>query len=188
MKSFQQRSGALIILLLSLTWLCRAPDWESLIAFIAALLGYIGSDLWQTARDISGHDRELADRFLELMPPDSPTTYFLRAHDVAVPFEYSNIKPLFRLHDTWKGVGYEFDDKKLDNARASFFSNLGEYVPMLASESWPHERNSALVTMDFRDWDNPPEKIAIRNRLNQLGSELLREYEKFIRVIRAKRK
>lgn len=42
--------------------------------------------------------------------------------------------------------------------------------------------------MDFHDWDNPPERIAIRDQLNQLGSELLKEYENFVRVIRANKK
>jgi hypothetical protein len=159
-----------------------------LIAFIAAFLGYLGLDLWQTVREISAHDRDLADRFVAIMPPDSPTTYLLRTHDVAVPFDYSSLKPLFMLHDTWKGVGYEFEDKKLEKARVAFFSKLGEYVPLIAGETWPHEKNPDLVTMGFHDWDNPPAKIAVRDRLNQLGSELLTEYENFIRVIRAKRK
>jgi hypothetical protein len=188
MNLFLKRSSTLVILLLSLTWLCRAPGWDSLIAFIGALVAYLGLDLWQTGRNVSSHDRELADRLLRLLPPESPTTYLLRSHDLAVPFQYSSIKPLFELHDTWKGVGYEFDDKKLEKARKTLFAKLAEFVPMLAGETWPHERNPELVTMDFKDWDNPPEKIAIRNRLNTLGTEFLNEYGDFVRVIRSKRK
>ena len=187
MKAFLQRTGALVVLLLSLSWLCRAPDWEPLIAFIVALLGYLGLDYWHLHRNLSSHDIELAERFLNLIPPDSETVDLLRNQDFGSLFHYSSIKPLFTLHDTWKGVAYQFDDKKIEKAKLTFFLKLATFVPMLANETWPHDKNPELVTMDFKDWNNPPEKIAIRNRLNELGSELLDEYEKFVRVIRSKK-
>lgn len=185
MRSFLQRVGALLILLLSLTWLCRAPDWEPLIACLVALFGYLGLDFWHTVKGrISSHDKQLAEQFLTLVPPDSSTISFLRSHDIAVPFPYSVVEPLFRLHDTWKGIAYEFEDKKLERAKGVFFDKLKEYVPIVAWETWPHDRNSQMNTMDFHDWDNPPEKVAVRDRMNKLGSEVLAEYENYVRLLR----
>jgi hypothetical protein len=184
MKSFLQRIAALIIVLLSLVWLCRAPDWEPMIAFVTALTAYLGLDFWQTVRGISAHDRELVERFLKLLPPDSPTASFLRSHDIAVPFPYTDIQPLFKINDTWKGIAFCFDDKKIEKARKRFFDKLGQYVPMVACETFPHDGNSSLVTMDFKDWDNPPEKIAARDRMNSMSTEVLTEYENLVRIIR----
>ena len=85
-----------------------------------------------------------------------------------------------------RGVDYEFDDKSLEKAKNQFLASVRSYVRVLINETFTHTGNPAMMTMDFSDWDNPPEKIKARDRLNKLGTDLLMEYERFVRVIRKK--
>lgn len=188
MKPFLRRSAALVILLLSLVWLCRAPDWESLLAFIGALFVYGTLDVWQTFHPISAHDMSLIREFRKLFPPDSEVIEFLRDHDMANPYHHRKTEPILRIHDQWKGVDYEFDDKRLEKAKNKFLGSVTAYVRILINETFTHTMNPAMMTMDFSDWDNPPEKVKARDRLNKLGSDLLSEYEAFVRVLRKKTK
>jgi hypothetical protein len=188
MKQFITRTGTLAVVLLSLTWLCRDPDWEPLIAFIVALTSYLSFDYWQSAQSLSNHDQDLSSKFQALFTEDSGVIYFLRDHDIAVPFRHDYIRPLFTFHDTWKGVAYEFDDKKLEKSKQEFIDKLKEYVPLVANETYPHRNNPDLNTMDFHDFQNPPEKLEMRDRINRRGNEVHDEYEKFIRIIRSKTK
>ena len=188
MKQLWIRIVALIILLLSLTWLCRDPDWEPLLTFVAAFLGYLGLDIWQTFHSISANDRKLFNEFHKLFSKDSGVVEFLRDHDIATTFHRRMTAPLLDFYDDWKGVHYEFDDPTLEKAKKRFMAKVKEYVPILTNETYTHSVNPELRTMDFSDWDNPPERIAIRDRLNLLGSEVLERYEELIRVFRNKTK
>lgn len=186
MRQFLQRSAALVVLLLSLVWLCRSPDWEPLIAFIVALLTYGFLDVWQTFHSISAHDANLIREFRKLFPLNSEVVEFLRDHDMAIHYHHRKTEPILRIHDQWKGVDFEFDDKRLERAKNQFLASARVYVHILITETFTHTGNPSMMTMDFSDWDNAPEKIKARDRLNKLGSELLSHYEGFVRVIRKK--
>lgn len=188
MKKYLSRVGALIILLLAIAWLCRAPDWEPAIAFFIALTGYLSLDFWQIARGLSRHDKELIQKFRELFSEESGTVSFLREHDIAIPFHNRFMTPVFTFHDTWIGIEFEFDDKQLEDAKVKLKIKVKEYVELVVVETYPHDKNVEITTMDFKDFGNPPEKIQIRDKMNKLGTEVYEEYERFIRVVRSKTK
>ena len=171
-------------MLLSLTWLCRDPGWEPLIAFIIALGVHIGWDGWNTFHVISTHDQSLIAKFRQLIPHDSRTIPFLRDADWAIPFNYDRIEPLFRIHDEWKSADYEFDNKSLKNTWNKFRESNDALITLATQATFPHDGNPNLVTMDFSDCNNPPEKIAERNALNDRSSHVYMCYEDLVRLIR----
>ena len=185
MKEYLSRVGALVLLLLSLTWLCQAPDWEPAIAFFLALIGYLGLDFWQMFQGLSEHDQKLIRRFHELFSEESGTITFLREHDIAAPFHSSKMTPVRTFDNTWNGIEFEFDDKHLEKAKVKLKEKVREYVSLFMVETYCDNQNVEIITMDF---ENSPEKIKIRDKMNYLSTEVYKKYERFIHVVRSKLK
>jgi hypothetical protein len=67
-----------VLLLLSVVWLSRAPDWEPLIAFLTLFFGYLFQDfkgfrgLTQNGKDLD-YDKALFLKYEELLPEDDFT-------------------------------------------------------------------------------------------------------------------
>lgn len=185
MTFFIRRTIGLIILMLSLAWLCRVPDWEPAIAFVTTFFAFISLDAWQTLQTrLSTHDQTLISKFRELLPPDSSTLAFLRDHDLAATFHYKIADPLFTLHDCWRTTDYQFDNKSLEKLRETFFTSLKDFISLLVVETSPHRSNPDWMTMDFKDLENDPEKLATRDELNKRSSKLYKDYEMLSRGIR----
>lgn len=186
MKQFLIRIGALIGLLISEAWLCRAPDWEPLLAFVTLLIAYIGLDGWQTFwhKELSDHDAKLLSQFRELIPECSPTIDFLRGHDWAVSFECRYIDPLFSIEDGWKTNHFEFDNKILNKALSDFRKANSTLMLLAATLTGRHHANIEVVTMDFNDFENSPQKIKDRDDLNKASTYLYEQYEAFALSIR----
>jgi hypothetical protein len=183
-RAFLARTALLITLLLSVVWLCRTPDWEPLIATFTAFCAYLGLDVWKTFIRLSQHDKRLLSAFRELLPSDSRAVVFLRQDDVAVPFKYTALRPLQEFVATWNSADYEFDDRRLEKARNNFYTSLSQFLDMLSIQTYPSDKKLDWQTMDFRDFEDRPEKIEARDTLNGLGTETFEAHQALVRIAR----
>ena len=65
-----------------------------------------------------------------------------------MPFRHDYIRPLLTFRDTWKGVAYEFDDKKLEKSKQEFIDKLKEYVSLVAGEFNTELQESSLSSCE----------------------------------------
>ena len=178
----------LALVLLSLTWLCRAPDWEPAISSIVFLSAYLGIEYRSQKKSLTKHDINLMETFRSNFQKESGTLRMLRDHDMAVPFRRENLDPVFNFNETWRGADYEFDDQELESRLKSFKKKCSEYGLYVALNTYPDRVDAKCQTMDYKEKKNTNVREEIREKLNTLGNELHAEYESVVRTFRKKLK
>lgn len=186
MKLMITKLTTLALVLLSLTWLCRAPDWEPAISFIVFLSAYLGIEYRSQKKSLTKHDINLMELFRSDFQKESGTLRMLRDHDMAVPFRNENLSPIFNFSETWRGADYEFDDQELESRLKSFKKKCSEYGSYVALNTYRDRVDAKFQTMDYKEKQNRDVREEIREKLNDLGSEFHAEYESVIRTFRKK--
>jgi len=184
MQPYITRIALFIAVLLTLTWLCRAPDWEPLSVFVAALFAYLGHDAWTSLQRINDHDEHLLKRFRLLFPKDSGTISFMREHDFGNIFNNDYMTPLFEYEVSWVGADFMFCNRGIEKKRCSFDKALRHFLKYLAQQTYPHDKKHGWSTMDYKYLHNSPDKEGIRRELNVRATNLVNGYDAFVHHIR----
>jgi len=130
---------------------------------------------------LSRTDLDLFRKYVAHFVPDGQVINFLKHHDMAVPFHETCIEPLWKYSDIWRGPKYEFLSPELELARTAFDKKIREFVAILVIETAPsHIPN--FYTMDFKDSEYRPEKLAAQKILNNLSTDAAQAYEDFYRA------
>jgi hypothetical protein len=184
MQPYITRLGLFTAVLLTLTWLCRAPDWEPLSVFVAALFAYLGHVTWTSLQRITDHEQHLLTRFRLLFPKDSGTIFFLREHDFGDSFNGDYMSPLFEYQGSWVGADFMFCNRGIEKKRCSFDKALRHFLNYLALETYPHDKRPGWFTMDYNELHNSSDKEGIRTELNARATNFVQSYEDFVQHIR----
>lgn len=143
---------------------------------ITAFFSMLGFDYKNKRRK----DRDLLERFLQLLPSDGDSVLFLKDHDMGFSARYSYFPPLNRAVEDWMAADKEFQVKKLEKLKVSFIEKLDEFLRTYAKRS-AGERGG-FISIGFRDDEDRPEMYEYRDLLNRLSTEAYQRYEKFVRT------
>jgi hypothetical protein len=136
----------LILLLFSVVWLSRAPDWEPLIAFLSLLFGYSFQE-YNDYKKLSSkdstlkHDKDLFESY-EKMLPENDFRYVLNndLYGNWMHHDYScQISRYLELATTIKG---HFLNKKIQSDFKNFVKKLSELKSFMAKHFFVINDNS----------------------------------------------
>jgi hypothetical protein len=131
-------------------------------------------------------DKKLFDEFLKLLPTDGGTVRFFKEHDIAVPFPQEILRPPYILMEIWKdNAEKEFLDPELEEIRMKLINKVIDFHSLLAQETTGHRREGWL-TIEFKDWSNPPELVKFRSDINELGHRVFGIHQELVAACRRK--
>lgn len=135
----------LVLLLLSVVWLSRAPDWEPLLAFLTLFFGYLFQDV-KGCRDLTqnnnsvDHDKTLFLKYEELLPEDD--FIFVLNNDLFnSSMDYSFSKQIGRYLYLSEAIKGTFLNKKLQNKFELFVKHLRDVKLFMAKHFFVNENS-----------------------------------------------
>lgn len=159
------------------------PEFEPALAFVTALGVLLGKDPIRSV--LKGpaveHDRELYARFLSDFPSNGRSARFLESHDIGTPFRSDVLTELDRFSESWAGAEHEFISSPLELQRRKLLRRLGDFRKELSLSVFA-ANTQGFLTMDLRDFEDRPEMLAKRERLNQLATDVFAEHQELIRI------
>jgi hypothetical protein len=169
------------------------PEYEPAIAFIAALAVILGKDSVRAQLskkpEVRVHDRELFERFLNMLPP-SQTSRFFKEHDFGGSFARAEVENIYRFADTWKSVENEFLDPELESENKKLYETAFELAQEISGRTVPLKESSlASVYSDNQRASGgarPASVIEDAKVINLKASEFVAVYEAFVRLCRTK--
>lgn len=105
---------------------------------------------------------------------------FLREHDIGGPFQSSALEDVNNFIHTWDDAEHEFQHKELEARRKALLKSAQNFREEIATHTFP-SNVSGYLTMDLRDYEDRPEKLAIRKHLNDLATDLYNQHQEFVR-------
>ncbi|HYD34170.1 MAG TPA: hypothetical protein VEA39_06315 [Methylophilaceae bacterium] len=169
----------LLALLAAVAWLARIPSWEPLITSIALLATFIGQELWPLLKQ-SDKDKLLLDKFQSEFPSNGRSVLFLQGHDIGAPFNSDRLNEIDAFASTWDNAEHEFRNGKLEKQRRKLLNSARIFRADLSLNVFSGSRG--YLTMDLKDYEDRPEKIATRNRLNDLATQVFKDHQELVRL------
>lgn len=199
MQKFVEDLFAVVLLVGTEAWFLNGffagqPDFESGLAFLAALGVVLAKDPVRAhfaprLETNSGHDKELFQSFLNLLPPNQ-TTRFFREHDFGGSFSKSDVAPLHAFVETWNSVDKEFLDRELEEKRKALYSFASQLATEISGRTVPI--NAGDFCSVFSDQQRatgqprPAHVIEDARVLNEKSLLFVPIYEEFVRLCKAK--
>lgn len=143
---------------------------------ISPLLSMIGYDY----RNKRAKDKELLQKFLEILPSDSDSIRFLKDHDMGDTARFSYFQPLNIINEDWLAADKEFQVSKIEKKKVEFIEKLGEFLDLYATRSSGGLGGTISVGPRHSEWDSEMHEYVAR--LNQLSTEAYQKYEEFVRI------
>jgi hypothetical protein len=163
----------------------RGVCGQSLEPIFQEVIGINSNRAKQTsALPLSEHDVKLAEELRRLLPPMSESLHMLREHDFATFVAADLFSPLDRILNVWVGVDFEFDDPEVEKSKTTFKRELKQFIAYSCGELYPHNHNPGLLTMDFNEAFQRPEKHQVREKMNRLARASYNAFEALIRLLR----
>lgn len=136
---------SLLILLMTVGWFFWNPigwtfDWEPLVAFVGALITFLGLDLsqyvdsYKSSTQVHPADMELFEALSYLLP-STKVAKFLKEQNFSGSYRGSSIMPLHTFVDEWNNVEHEFIDVELEELRKSLHDATKDFVHTLNTYS-----------------------------------------------------
>lgn len=141
---------------------------------VTALFSMLGFDYKNKRRK----DRELLERFLNVLPSDSDSILFLKDHDMGFSARYAYFSPLNRVREDWMAPDKEFQVAKLERLKVAFIEKLDEFLREYAKRSGGE--GGGFISIGLRDDEDRQEMLEYRHLLNRLSTEAYERYERFV--------
>lgn len=111
----------------AVSWTQPGLPWEALITFVGSFVTFVtlsASDERERLDPVQREahrrsDKELFDRFLELLPTEGPIA-FARNQDFLASFRHEAVQPFNEFSDSRDNPEHEFHDSELEARRVDF--------------------------------------------------------------------
>ncbi len=97
-------------------------------------------------------DRQVFDRLINELSPDSSAIHLLEKHDMGGPFSRELMVSLDRACESWRRVSNEFQTKKIEQKKLAFTTKLSEFLKMYSQQS--RIINGGFVSIGLKDYDD----------------------------------
>ena len=157
------------------------PGWEPAFAFLAALSAILLRDPAKTLFKKSSfqNDQDLFSKFLKDFPSNGASAKFLKEQDIGAPFRSSELEQIDAFANSWNNAEHKFQLRALERKRKSLLVAVEEFRRKLAVNMFP-DNTSGFLTMDLKDLEDRPERLAKREELNKLASNVYEIHQGFI--------
>ncbi|WP_370209698.1 hypothetical protein [Alloalcanivorax venustensis] len=91
---------------------------------VTALFSMLGFDYKNKRRK----DRELLEKFLNILPSDGDSVLFLKKHDMGFAARFDYFKSLNRVRERWLAADRKFQVAKIEKLKVSFIEKLDEFL------------------------------------------------------------
>jgi hypothetical protein len=168
------------------------PEFEPALVFVAALgvallREPIRATLATKRLAPNAHDCALFAEFLSILPTE-PTIRTLREQDFGDSFRKKSIDPLFDFVHVWQSVEKEFVDSSLEKERKTVYASAWKLAQEIAGRTVPVRIQGHLSVFPDQQRASgeprPPNVLEDARVLNQLASEFVPIYERFVRLCR----
>jgi len=141
--------------------------------------------------DLNSVDRELFNKFIELLPSDGLDVKLLEEHDFGSSHHGNAVKALDKFVHTWNNAQKQFLDTELETQRSNFITKANYFIYTLASRSYSignGEIFSCIPDAYRGAWDWPQHVNEQIKELNELSSELFELHKALVLLARGKLK
>ncbi|MUJ39649.1 hypothetical protein [Aliivibrio fischeri] len=196
MYKFIIKTSNLIVLLISIGWLAKAPDWEPLIVAFGLLITFLAQDFTQHRKlldlesclnksiELSKSDRELFDKFKVELASDGRSMDFLKEHDLGNSFHHDNLKEIDRFLINWDNAEHEFTDEELELQRTKLLALMREFREELSMNIQP--KGNDFFSIGLNDFEQRPEMFELKNKLNQMATDVYDVHQELVRMCKKK--
>jgi hypothetical protein len=172
------RAVNLAALLAAFAWWGRQGGWEP----AATSLSLLGAFLYQESGSYSGartHDKKLYEKFLKEFPSNGSSLRLLKEHDFGGSFLAENLNDFHEFLETWQNAEQEFNNKKLNSYLRSLIQKSNEFNTEYLQHVFANP--GGVRTMDLKDWEDRPEKLLVRGKLNKLSTQVYYAHQEMVR-------
>lgn len=146
---------------------------------LGPLLKMIGFDY----KNKRAKDKALIEEFLNLLPSDGGSINMLKDADMGNSLNYQYFGPLNDVTENWYAPDKKFQVRRLESLKLDFLdatqSFLSEYSKRSAMDT------PGFISIGMRDFEDRPEMLEYRDRLNELATTAYKSYEKFVSIARS---
>ena len=168
----------LAALLAAVAWLGSQGGWEPAVTSLALLAGFLYQDLAQT-KSGSTHDQKLYEKFLNEFPSNGRSVQFLKNHDMAGSFLAEELEEFDRFTSTWQNAEHEFKNELLGSYLRNLLRKSNEFQNECCGNVF--NNHGSVRTMDINDWEDRPDKLRARDKLNALAEEIYAAHQELVR-------
>ncbi len=152
---------------------------EPLVASLGLLGALIGQEVWQVSK-LSKNDSLLFEQFLSEFPSNGRSARFLESHDIGGSFRDDELKELDKFAESWGNADHEFGNKRLEAQRKELLQATEKFRTDLSLNVFAGSHG--FLTMDLKDYEDRPELLATRERLNNLAMEVFKQHQELVRL------
>lgn len=145
---------------------------------IGPLLKMIGFDY----KNKRAKDKELLEKFLTVLPPDSDSVCMLKDQDMGERIRYSYFRSLNQVSEEWLDVDKEFQVRRIEKLKIKFIEALRSFLSEYAQRSGLDERG--FISIGMKDWEDRKEMIEYKEKLNKLSADAFKKYNNFVSIAR----
>ncbi len=175
----------LISLLLAEAWFVNQPDWEPAILFIGLFAGLIAQEIkGQKSNDNkSEQDKFLFSKFLNDLPSNNGSIFFLSQHDFHNDFELSKLNQIRNFTRSWSNAEHEFLNKNLEKIRLELILKIDEFIYCSSMNTFAQGDGWQTSIPNYKEDGGIPESrqksIA---EMNDLSSSIVKKHQNLIRL------
>lgn len=176
-------AGALKLDLFHLERVTTALDKPSMAGVRSQFLSI--DDLSTAAPSVKSGDQSLFGTLLTDLPSGGRSLRFLKEQDIGAPFRSDDLTELNQFAETWNDAAHEFQDSALEAQRKKLLLALVSFLRELSTNIFPSSP-TGFLTMDLKDFEDRPEKLAVRDKLHELANNAYKEHQTLVRIGRTR--
>lgn len=176
----------LVALLVAGIWFGHVRSWESAVTCLGLLAVFVAHDLKLPSQadkastvQACAHDRALFHRFLDALPTEGAIS-FIRDHDMGGSFKLDRLVQLRSFVSEWGDAERQFADRHIERNRKKLRALCGEYLDLLAANSWTGEHGIATVPSEWR-YEQPARHREVTRKLHWLADRAFSVHQSLIR-------
>lgn len=173
-----------IILMVSVAWLARAPSWEPLVTTLILFAALVAQEIAATQRPRVNPDVTLLEDFLKGLPSEGSIS-FIKDFDFHGAFRRVDLDRLYDFRYQWDKPEREFRDRGLDKKRKELLQAIEAFTQLIGQHTSPQTAHVNSLSPTIQR-DNPEEFARIGDEINSAADVVIERHTNLVRVGRKK--
>lgn len=179
-KTFVIILFSIILICVTVCWVYSKPSYETVIAFLTALIGFFVYYFHNNQKGFNKFDNDLFQQLLTIIPTQGAIEY-LSSTDMERPIETKIINSLMSFSNVWIGAEYKFRDRKIERAKTNLIIAINDFFAEFNVNTYPRIDGRNEIPIEWSE-DSPEKYNQIRDILNKLADQVVIAHAELIRV------
>jgi hypothetical protein len=135
-----------------------------------------------TQSKLSDMDKELLQLLKKELPSQGRAMKFLRLHDIGSSFYISELDEIDHFISTWHDAEHEFQHPEMQKRLKDLHTAANDFRYNLSLNIFESHKRDGWFSMELDDFEMRPEKLKLREDLNEQATKVYEMYQDLIRI------